>query len=157
MPSGAALRARRSPRSPTLTAAVWTVASPTTRSPPRSSQAAPASEAISQAQALDLHTDVRSALDVPANTAETDLSTTGYVIDSLRCAVWAIQQHDTLESVLVALVNRGNDADTTAAIAGGLLGIIHGAEGIPQRWTQQLEYAPELVEAAAKIETIRDR
>ena len=118
---------------------------------------APASEAISQAQALDLHTDVRSALNVSANTAETDLSTTGYVIDSLRCAVWAIQQHDTLESVLVALVNRGNDADTTAAIAGGLLGIIHGAEGIPQRWTQQLEYAPELVEAAAKIETIRDR
>ena len=46
---------------------------------------APASEAISQAQALDLHTDVRSALDVSANTAETDLSTTGYVIDSLRC------------------------------------------------------------------------
>ena len=93
-------------------------------------------------QALDLDTDVRSALDVSANTPETDLSTTGYVIDSLRCAIWAIQQPDTLESVLVALVNRGNDADTTAATAGGLLGIIHGEEGIPQRWTQQLEYAP---------------
>ena len=118
---------------------------------------APASEAITQVQALDLHTDVRSALDVSANTAETDLSTTGYVIDSLRCAVWAIQQPDTLESVLVALVNRGNDADTTAAIAGGLLGIIDGEEGIPQRWTQQLEYATELVEAVVKIETIRDR
>ena len=116
---------------------------------------APASEAISQAQALDLHTDVRSALDVSANTPETDLSTTGYVIDSLRCAAWAIQQPDTLESVLVALVNRGNDADTTAAIAGGLLGLIHGEAGIPQRWTQQLEYAPELVAAAAPIETIR--
>ena len=25
------------------------------------------------------------------------------------------------------------------------------------RWAQQLEYAPEIVEAAAKIETIRDR
>ena len=114
-------------------------------------------EAIAQAQALDLHPDVQAALEVPAGRAVTGLSTTGYVIDSLRCAVWAIQQPDTLESVLVALVNRGNDADTTAAIAGGLLGIIHGEEGIPQRWTQQLEYAPELVEAAARIETIRDR
>ena len=94
-------------------------------------------------------------------TDDTDLTWAvirGYVeTDSLRCAVWAIQQPDTLESVLVALVNRGNDADTTAAIAGGLLGIIHGEEGIPQRWTQQLQYAPELIEAAVKIETIRVR
>ena len=105
-----------------------------------------------------LHPDVRAALDVSArHRRAADLSTTGYVIDSLRCAVWAIQQPDTLESVLVALANRGNDADTTAAIAGGLLGIIHGEAGIPQRWTQQLEYAPELVEAAAQIETIRVR
>ena len=114
-------------------------------------------EAIAQARALDLHPDVQAALEVPAGLVVTGLSTTGYVIDSLRCAVWAIQQPDTLESVLVALVNRGNDADTTAATAGGLLGIIHGAEGIPQRWEQQLEYAPELVEAAAQIETIRVR
>ncbi len=116
---------------------------------------ASASEAISYARALDLHTDVRSALNVSADTAESDLSTTEYVIDSLRCAVWAIQQPDTFESVLVALVNRGHDADTTAAIAGGLLGIIHGEEGIPQRWTQQLEYTPKLVQAAVQIATIR--
>ena len=88
-------------------------------------------EAIAQARALDLHPDVQAALEVPAGLVVTGLSTTGYVIDSLRCAVWAIQQTDTLESVLVALVNRGNDADTTAATAGGLLGIIHGAEGHP--------------------------
>ena len=114
-------------------------------------------EAIAQAHALDLHPDVQAALVVPAGLAVTGLSTTGYVIDSLRSAAWAIQQPDTLESVLVALVNRGDDADTTAAIAGGLLGIIHGEAGIPQRWTQQLEYAPELVAAAAPIETIRVR
>ena len=112
-------------------------------------------EAIAQAQALDLHPDVRAALDVAADTPVISLSTTGYVIDSLRCAEWAIQQPDTLEDVLVALVNRGCDADTTGAIAGGLLGITHGEAGVPPRWKDRLEYAPQLREAATRIQIIR--
>ena len=107
-------------------------------------------EAVAQAQALDLHPDVRAALDVAADTPATSLSTTGYVIDSLRCAAWAIQPPDALEDVLVALANRGCDADTTGAIAGGLLGITHGEAGIPPRWKDRLEYAPQLREAATR-------
>ena len=61
------------------------------------------------------------------------LRTGGYVIDSLACSVWAIQQDGSFEDVLVALVNRGKDADTTGAIAGGLLGVLHGVEAIPSR------------------------
>ena len=93
---------------------------------------------------------VRAALDVAADTPATSLSTTGYVIDSLRCAAWAIQPPDALEDVLVALANRGCDADTTGAIAGGLLGITHGEAGIPPRWKDRLEYAPQLREAATR-------
>ena len=112
-------------------------------------------EAITQAQALDLHPDVRAALDAAADRPVTSLSTKGYVVDSLRCAAWAIRQPDSLENVLVALVNRGCDADTTGAIAGGLLGIIHGEAGIPPRWRDRLAYAPRLEEASTQIETIR--
>ena len=89
------------------------------------------SEAIARAQVLDLHPDVQGALEVAANRSVTSLSTEGYVIDSLRCSTWSIQQPESLEDVLVALVHRGGDADTTCAIAGGLLGIIHGEASIP--------------------------
>ena len=114
-------------------------------------------EAIARAQALDLHPDVQGAMEVPAHRSVTNLSTEGYVTDSLRCATWAIQQPGSLEDVLVALVNRGCDADTTGAIAGGLLGIIHGEAGIPVRWKDRLEYAPRIVEASAHVARIRSQ
>jgi len=114
-------------------------------------------QAIVRARTLDLHPDVQGALGIPANRSVINLSTKGYVIDSLRCATWDIQQPGSLENVLVALVNRGGDADTTAAITGGLLGIIHGEAGIPQRWKNRLEYAPHIIEASAHVEKIRSR
>ncbi len=77
------------------------------------------------------------------------------MIDSLACAVWAIQQPESLESVLVDLVNRGDDADTTCAIAGGLLGVIHGADAIPSRWLDKLEYADKMIAAATELARLR--
>ena len=112
-------------------------------------------EAISHARSLDLHPDVLAGLAVPASRDVTELHTDGYVISGLRCAVWAIQQNESLEEVLVALVNRGDDADTIGAIAGGLLGILHGSSSIPERWTRRLEYGPRFREAAARIEAMR--
>ena len=102
-----------------------------------------------------LHIQVQEALSVAPDIPVEALSTSGYVIDSLRCAVWAIQQEGSFEDVLVALVNRGDDADTTGAVAGGLLGILHGASAIPERWRNHLEYGPRFVEAAGRIEAMR--
>ncbi len=42
----------------------------------------------------------------------------------------------------------GNDTDTTACVAGGLLGIRYGVQGIPDRWMSMLrerEKADELL------------
>ena len=115
--------------------------------------AAPA--AIAAAADLDLDPAVAVALETPADRPVAELSTSGYVIDSLACAVWAVQQPGTLESVLVDLVNRGDDADTVGAIAGGLLGIVCGPAGIPARWKDRLEYAYRLTGAASEIARIR--
>jgi len=112
-------------------------------------------EAIAAARQLDLDPAVRSALNTPAATPITELATSGYVIDSLACAVWAIQQPLDFEATLVALVNRGDDADTTGAIAGGLLGLIAGPDGIPPRWKAHLEYADRLTLAASYLARIR--
>lgn len=113
-------------------------------------------EAIAAARQLDLDPAVRTALATPAATPLTELRTSGYVIDSLACAVWAIQQPTDLETTLVALVNRGDDADTTGAIAGGLLGLTSGPGGIPARWRTRLEYAERLTLAASHLARVRN-
>ncbi|MCK9931776.1 ADP-ribosylglycohydrolase family protein [Frankia sp. Mgl5] len=99
--------------------------------------------------------EVDAALATSAATSLTDLPTTGYVVHSLAVAVWALQQPDSLEDLLVAVVNRGDDADTTGAITGGLLGARDGAAAVPARWAQQLEYAPEISELAPALHSLR--
>lgn len=61
----------------------------------------------------------------------------GYVVDSLWSARWALKQ-PTYERVARAAIRLGNDTDTTAAIAGGLAGIRDGLSAIPPRWLDGL-------------------
>ena len=43
-------------------------------------------------------------------------------------------RHAPPEAALVDTVRRGGDTDTNAAIAGALLGAVHGVEALPLRW-----------------------
>ena len=61
----------------------------------------------------------------------------GYVVDCLRSARWAVQQGD-FEIVVKAAVSLGRDTDTTACVAGGIAGIRDGVNAIPNRWVAQL-------------------
>lgn len=99
--------------------------------------------------------EVDAALATPAATSLADLPTTGYVVHSLAVAVWALQQPGSLEELLVAVVNRGDDADTTGAITGGLLGARDGVEAVPTRWVDQLEYAPEIAKLTSMLHAQR--
>ena len=113
-------------------------------------------DALAVARVLDLHPKVHGALDIDPLLPVDRLRTSGYVINSLGCAVWAIQQDATFEEVIVALVNRGRDTDTTGAIAGGLMGVLLGAEAIPARWRQKLEYHDRLTEAVPVLADLRE-
>ena len=114
-------------------------------------EGADVADALAATRALDLHPEVRAALDIDPALPVERLRTSGYVIDSLGCAVWAIQQDATFEEVIVALVNRGRDTDTTGAIAGGLMGVLVGAEAIPARWREKLEYRDRLLAAVPRL------
>ena len=116
----------------------------------------PVEDAIRYAQELDIHSDIVDALSIPADTPVEDLDTDGYVLSTLSCAVWAIQQADTFENILVDLVNQGDDSDTTGAVAGGLLGVLHTVEAIPSRWVEVLEYGPQLKAAAPIVARMRE-
>lgn len=74
----------------------------------------------------------------------TQLAPTGYVLDTLAVAVWALLQPRSLEELLIEIVNLGDDADTTGAVAGGLLGVRDGVAAIPPRWLERLEYRAAL-------------
>lgn len=63
---------------------------------------------------------------------------TGYVVDCLKSAFMVINQSNSYEEVVKKAISLGNDTDTTAAVAGGLAGIIYGYENIPTRWIDRL-------------------
>lgn len=70
--------------------------------------------------------------------APSDWSPSGYVVDTLRAVILAMQ-NSSFEEVLVEAVNFGGDADTVGAIAGGLAGAKFGYQNIPARWLQALD------------------
>jgi ADP-ribosylglycohydrolase len=61
----------------------------------------------------------------------------GYVVDCLRSARWAVQA-GSYEQVVKAAIGLGHDTDTTACVAGGIVGIRDGVHSIPQRWRSNL-------------------
>ena len=72
------------------------------------------------------------------------LPTSGYVIDTLRIAVWALLGNDSFEEAVVAAVNLGGDADTQGVVTGVLAGALYGVEAIPERWLNALIGCDEL-------------
>lgn len=75
----------------------------------------------------------------------------GYVLDSLSLAVAALLDPRPLPEVLVDIVRIGNDTDTNAAIAGGLLGARDGESAIPPKWLSVLQFGDEFRAAAQAI------
>jgi ADP-ribosylglycohydrolase len=79
---------------------------------------------------------VREALageHVDCRTAPPSAWPTGFVIDSLRQAAWAASQGARAdESLRLAVLHGGRDADTIGAIAGGLIGARFGARALEQ-------------------------
>ncbi len=63
---------------------------------------------------------------------------TGYSVRTLIAALWAVLQGATAEEAIVLAANLGGDADTVAAVAGGLAGAVWGGEALPRRWVGAL-------------------
>jgi ADP-ribosylglycohydrolase len=57
----------------------------------------------------------------------------GRVTVALQNAFFQLRHADP-EAALVDTVRRGGDTDTNAAVAGALLGAVHGVHGLPLRW-----------------------
>ena len=75
----------------------------------------------------------------------------GWVVRSLQAAVWAVSRTSNFRSAVLLAANLGDDADTTAAIAGQLAGAIYGVAGIPPGWLEALAWRERLDVAATSL------
>lgn len=70
---------------------------------------------------------------------------TGYVVDSLKCAIWALLKCKSFETSIITAVNMGGDTDTIGAITGGIAGAYYGYSAIPDRWINALSFDNKLM------------
>jgi len=66
----------------------------------------------------------------------------GSAIGCFACALSAVAHGRDLEHGLQLAVRAGGDTDTTASVAGALLGAWHGALAVPSRWRKAIHGWP---------------
>ncbi len=95
--------------------------------------------ALSWAERVGLHRDVvacvREAGEGPPTEYQAQM---GWLRIALRNAFFQVVHASSLEAGIVDTVMRGGDTDTNAAIAGALLGAVHGCTAIPSQWRDRV-------------------
>lgn len=78
----------------------------------------------------------------------------GYVVACLEAALWAFSRGTDYRDVVLLAANLGDDADTTAAVAGQLAGAYYGAGGIPAEWRAKLALRQEIEGLAERLHAL---
>ncbi len=89
-----------------------------------------------------------------ADFPEDQINSSGYVIHSLEASFWCILHSDNYSDAVLKAVNLGIDTDTTAAITGGLAGLIYGMDAIPEHWLNQLARRDDIEYLAKKLNDV---
>ena len=82
---------------------------------------------------------------------EAAIKGSGWVVESLEAALWCFWHGEDLEDTILRAANLGDDADTTAAIAGQLAGAYYGADAIPRPWRERLALGDEIAALAQHL------
>ncbi|CAN5656945.1 ADP-ribosylglycohydrolase family protein [soil metagenome] len=69
---------------------------------------------------------------------EEQIRSSGYVLHTLEAGIWCLLTTNTYSEAVLEAVNLGDDTDTTAAVTGGLAGLLYGYDHIPANWIAQL-------------------
>ncbi len=80
-----------------------------------------------------------------------ELTGSGYVVESLESALWCFLHTESFEACVLDAANLGNDADTTAAIAGQLAGAYYGYSHIRPDWRGALYMHNEITALADEL------
>ena len=75
----------------------------------------------------------------------------GYTLKAMQVALWCVAERPETEQAVIGVVNRGGDTDTNGAVAGAVLGALHGTSSIPPRWLDNLAGGSRLTELADRL------
>jgi ADP-ribosyl-[dinitrogen reductase] hydrolase len=79
------------------------------------------------------------------------ISGSGYVVQCLEAALWAIDNSDTYRDAIILAANLGEDADTTAAVTGQLAGALYGLAGIASEWVDVLTWRERFLDLSNRL------
>jgi len=79
------------------------------------------------------------------------ISSNGYVVSTLQASIWCLLTTENYKDAVLKAVNLGSDTDTTAAVTGGLAGLLYGYDSIPKSWLQQLARKDDIVDLASRL------
>lgn len=82
---------------------------------------------------------------------EAEIRSSGYVIDTLEAAVWCLLTTDSYSEAVLRAVNLGQDTDTTAAVTGGLAGLLYGYDAIPAEWITRIARKDDIANLAERL------
>jgi len=83
---------------------------------------------------------------------EADINSSGYVLHTLEASLWCLLTTNNYADAVLKAVNLGDDTDTTAAVTGGLAGLLYGYESIPDNWIHQLARKEDIEDLAIRME-----
>lgn len=86
-----------------------------------------------------------------AQRPENEIESSGYVVHTLEASLWALLNYSNYQDIVLTAVNLGSDTDTTAAVVGGLAGIVYGHHQIPPSWIQQIARKDEIISLAQRL------
>ena len=75
---------------------------------------------------------------------ESEIQSSGYVVDTLEASIWCFFQYATTKEIVLAAVNLGLSTDTNGMVAGALGGLFYGLDSIPPEWFESLARKPEI-------------
>ncbi len=68
--------------------------------------------------------------------------------------MWAFHSTENFRAGALAVVNLGEDADTTGAVYGQIAGAYYGVEGIPAEWQMKLAMRELIEQRARELHTL---
>jgi ADP-ribosylglycohydrolase len=92
---------------------------------------------LSWCREWDVQAEVVGALREASTSPPADYTTQqGSVLIALQNAFYQLLHAPTAEEAIIDTVMRGGDTDTNGAIAGALVGAVHGIGSLPSRWVE---------------------
>jgi ADP-ribosylglycohydrolase len=82
---------------------------------------------------------------------EWDIYSSGYVVHTLEASIWCLLTTGSYKEAVLKAVNLGEDTDTTAAVTGGLAGLLYGTANIPQHWIKQIARQDDIDDLAERM------